>query len=43
MTLYYYHVGHGRGLEEDQEVIELPDVAAAYSEAVRSAVGLSYF
>ena len=38
MPLYYFHVRHGHGFVEDQEGIELPDVAAAYSEAVRSAV-----
>jgi hypothetical protein len=38
MPLYYFHVGHEGGLVEDEEGIDLPDTAAAYAEAVRSAV-----
>jgi hypothetical protein len=38
MPLYYFHVRHEDGLVEDEDGIALPNAAAVYAEAVRSAV-----
>ena len=37
MPLYFFHVRHEHGFVEDEEGIDLPDAAAVYVEAARSA------
>ena len=37
MPLYFFHVRHEYGSVEDEEGIDLPDTAAVYVEATRSA------
>lgn len=36
MSLYYFHIRDERGLIEDAESIELPDIHAALQETLRS-------
>ena len=36
MSLYYFHIRDERGLIEDAEGIELPDIHAALQETLRS-------
>ena len=38
MPLYHFHVRHEDGLVEDEEGLVLPHAAAAYAEAMRSAL-----
>jgi hypothetical protein len=38
MPLYHFHVRHKDGLVEDEEGLVLPHAAAAYAEALRSAL-----
>ncbi len=37
MALFHFHVRHEQGLVQDDEPLDLPDLAAVFAEAIQSA------